>query len=61
MFWAVVLAGVLALVIYGVKQFIFDISGKIEQGVWFCYFLLVVIYAIGVFAGGGHGSVPRPF
>ena len=60
-FWGVVGAGVIALVIYGIKTFIYDISGKIEQGVWFCYLLLIVIYAIGVFAGGGHSYVPRPF
>lgn len=57
--YAICFAGVIWLVIYGIKQFIYDIPAKVEQGIWFIAFLIVVIAVLTMLAGGG--SVPRPF
>ena len=62
LFWAIIGAGVVWLVLYGIKQFIWNtLPRKLEQGVWFLYLLLCVIFLIGVFAGGGGHYVPHPF
>jgi hypothetical protein len=55
---AIVLAGVIYLVLYGIKTFITPIPERLEQGVWFIFLLLIIIYAITAFMGGG---VPHPF
>jgi hypothetical protein len=55
---AIILAGVIWLVLYGIKTFITPIPGKLEQGIWFIFLLLLIIYAITAFVSGG---VPHPF
>ena len=55
---AIILAGVIWLVLYGIKTFITPIPSKLEQGIWFIFLLLIIIYAITAFVSGG---VPHPF
>jgi peptidoglycan biosynthesis protein MviN/MurJ (putative lipid II flippase) len=55
---AIILAGVIWLVLYGIKNFITPIPAKLEQGIWFIFLLLIIIYAITALASG---SVPHPF
>jgi hypothetical protein len=56
---AIILAGVIWLVIYGIKQFIYpQFPPKLEQGIWFVYLILVIIYLITAFVSGG---TPHPF
>jgi hypothetical protein len=55
---AIILAGVIWLVLYGVKNFITPIPAKLEQGIWFIFLLLLIIYGITAFVSGG---VPHPF
>jgi hypothetical protein len=55
---AIILAGVIWLVLYGIKNFITAIPAKLEQGIWFIFLLLIIIYAITAFVSGG---VPHPF
>ena len=54
---AIILAGVIWLVLYGIKNFIAPIPPKLEQGIWFIFLLLIIIYAITALA---TGSI-RPF
>jgi hypothetical protein len=54
---AIILAGVIWLVLYGIKTFITPIPPKLEQGIWFIFLLLIIIYAITAFT---TGSI-RPF
>jgi hypothetical protein len=62
LFYAICLAGVLWLIIFGVKRFIWnDLPERLEQGIWFLYFLLCVIFLIGAFAGGGITAPHRLF
>jgi hypothetical protein len=55
---AICLAGVIYLVLYGINHFITPIPARLEQGIWFIFLLLIIIYAITAFVSG---SVPRPF
>jgi hypothetical protein len=55
---AIILAGVIYLVLYGINNFITPIPPKLEQGIWFIFLLLIIIYAITAFTSGG---VPHPF
>ena len=55
---AIILAGVIYLVLYGINNFVTPIPPKLEQGIWFIFLLLIIIYAITAFTTGG---VPRPF
>jgi hypothetical protein len=55
---AIILAGVIWLVLYGIKKFITPIPERLEQGIWFIFLLLMIIYAISAFVSGG---VPHPF
>ena len=55
---AIILAGVIWLVLYGIKNFITPIPAKLEQGIWFIFLLLLIIYAITAFVSGG---IPHPF
>jgi hypothetical protein len=57
---AICLAGVIYLVLYGINKFITQIPPLIEQGIWFIFLLLIIIYAIGALFGGGTG-LPHPF
>jgi hypothetical protein len=47
------LAGVIWLVLYGIKTFVVDIPPRLEQGIWFIVLLLVIIGALTLLAGGG--------
>jgi hypothetical protein len=49
---AIILAGVICLVLYGVKTFITPIPPRLEQGIWFIFLLLLIIYAITAFVSG---------
>jgi hypothetical protein len=54
------LAGVIWLVLYGINTFITPIPGRLEQGIWFIFLLIVVIGALTLLAGGGfHGPLLR--
>jgi hypothetical protein len=55
---AIVLAGVIWLIIYGVNTFITPIPARLVQGIWFIFLLLIIIYVITAFMSG---SVPHPF
>lgn len=60
MIYAIFLAGVIALVLYGIKTFIYkDLPPKLEQGVWFVFLLLFIIAAIGAVTGAVPISFPR--
>jgi hypothetical protein len=47
------LAGVVWLVLYGIKTFVTPIPARLEQGIWFIVLLLIIIAALGLLAGGG--------
>lgn len=47
------LAGVIWLVLFGIKKFVTDIPERLEQGIWFIVLLLVIIGALSLLAGGG--------
>lgn len=49
---AICLAGVIWLVLYGIKNFITAIPERIEQGIWFIVLLLIIIGALTLLAGG---------
>jgi hypothetical protein len=53
---AIILAGVIWLVLYGIKAFITPIPPRLEQGVWFIFLLLIIIYAITAFVSGNVGN-----
>jgi hypothetical protein len=50
--YAVVLCGVVWLVIYGIKEFIYPIPPRVEQAVWFVILLLIIIAVLTLLAGG---------
>lgn len=50
---AIIIAGVIWLVLYGIKTFITPIPARLEQGIWFIVLLLLIIAALTMFAGGG--------
>jgi hypothetical protein len=50
---AIALCGVVWLVLYGIKAFIYDLPARLEQGIWFIVLLLVIIAALTILAGGG--------
>lgn len=47
------LAGVIWLVLYGIKKFMMPIPERLEQGIWFIVLLLCVIGALTILGGGG--------
>jgi len=49
--FAIIFAGVVYLVLYGIKNFISPIPPKVEQGVWFLVLLLVLIALISTLTG----------
>lgn len=57
--YAIVLCGVVWLVIYGVREFIYPIPPRVEQGIWFIVLLLVIIAVLTLLAGGSVFGV-RP-
>lgn len=52
------LAGVIWLVLYGIKTFVTPIPGRLEQGIWFIVLLIIIIAALTILAGGGFHA-PR--
>jgi hypothetical protein len=48
------LCGVVALVIWGIENFIQPLPGKLKQGIWFIVLLLAIIAVLTMLAGG-HG------
>lgn len=57
---AIILAGVIWLVLYGIKTFIVAIPERLEQGIWFIVLLLIIIAALSLLAGGGgHINFPK--
>jgi hypothetical protein len=54
----VVLAGIIWLVLYGLKTVAgVPVPGRIEQGVWFIFFILILIYALTALSGSGHLAI----
>ena len=54
------LAGVIWLVLYGIKTFVTPIPARLEQGIWFILLLLILIGALTLLAGGTfHGPALR--
>jgi hypothetical protein len=54
------LAGVVWLVLYGIKAFVTPIPARLEQGIWFIILLLCIIGALSLLAGGSfHGPLFR--
>jgi len=53
------LAGVIWLVLYGIKTFVTPIPARLEQGIWFIVLLLCIIGAPSLLTGGG-GSMHFP-
>ncbi len=50
----IVVALVIWLVLYGLKTIAgIPIPPRVEQGIWFIFLILVVIYALTALAGGG--------
>lgn len=56
---AVVLCGIVALVLYGINTFIYQIPPLVEKGIWFIVLCLVLIALLTIIAGGG-GSLRIP-
>lgn len=54
------LCGVVYLVLYGIKTFIYAIPPLVERGIWFVVLLLVIIALLSTLSGGGfHGQLLR--
>lgn len=54
------LAGVIWLVLYGIKRFVTPIPERLEQGIWFIVLLLCIIGALTLLAGGTLSNVRFP-
>ena len=54
------LAGVIWLVLYGIKTFITPIPARLEQGIWFIVLILIIIAALTILAGGGGSFFHGP-
>lgn len=50
------LAGVVWLVLYGIKKFVTPIPERLEQGIWFIILLLCIIGALTLLAGGAFNG-----
>lgn len=49
---AIALCGVVYLVLYRIKTFIYAIPDLVERGIWFIVLLLVLIAVLTILAGG---------
>ena len=58
--YAIILAGVIYIVLYGIRTFITPIPPKVEAGVWFIVLILVLIGLISALTGAGGVAHP-PF
>jgi beta-lactamase regulating signal transducer with metallopeptidase domain len=57
--YAIILCGVVWLVLYGVKAFIYkDFPPKLEQGIWFIVLILILIAFVSALTGAGPAHVP---
>ncbi len=56
----IALAGVLWLFLYGIREFVYAIPAQLEKGIWFVFFLLVIIAVLSMFAGGGGSALRFP-
>lgn len=57
---AIIICGVVWIVLYGLKKVAgVPIPDRVEQGIWFIIFLLVLIYALSILAGGAGFSYHR--
>lgn len=56
--YALCLCGVVWLVLYGIRTFIYAMPPIVEQGIWFIVLLLVVIAVLTMLAGGGGIHAP---
>ena len=53
------LAGVLWLVLYGIKNIAgVPIPGRVEQGIWFIFLILCIIGALTILSGEGGFHTP---
>jgi hypothetical protein len=55
-----VFAGVIYLVLYGIKTFICAIPDLVEKGIWFIVLILVLIALLGILVGGGGAAHSFP-
>lgn len=58
--YAICLCGVVWLVLYGIREFIYAIPAQLEKGIWFIVLLIIVIAVLTLLAGGSVGNI-RPF
>ncbi len=58
--YGIIFAGVVWLVLYGIKTFITPIPGRLEQGVWFIVLILIIIALLTIFVGGGGAGITHP-
>jgi hypothetical protein len=58
---AIVLAGVVWLVIYGIEKFIQPIPERVVQGIWFIVLLLILIGLLSTLATGSPPWGVHPF
>jgi bacteriorhodopsin len=56
----VVFVGVIYLVLYGIKKFVYPIPERLEQGIWFIVLILVLIAFLTMLAGGSIGGFHFP-
>ena len=54
------LAGVVWLVLYGIKSFVTPIPARLEQGIWFIVLILIIIGVLTILAGGGLSTFHGP-
>jgi len=54
------LAGVVWLVLYGIKNFVTPIPARLEQGIWFIVLILIIIGVLTILAGGGLSNFHGP-
>ena len=53
---AIILAGVVWLILYGIKRFIVAIPANLEAGIWFIVLILILIGALTLLETGSvHG------
>jgi hypothetical protein len=57
--YLIIFVGVVALVIYGINEFVYTMPPLLVRGIWFVVLLIAIIYAITVLTGGGGVSHPN--
>lgn len=59
--YAVVFCSIVALVLYGIKTFVYkEMPEIVVKGVWFVVLCLVLIALLTVLMGGSVGGIMRP-